>query len=133
MRHPKTGPSVEAIIQTLIKTGGMRTKAARSLHCDTKTIVNRMREYPEIQEALEEAEARRLDQAEMMLDKNIGKGDQRAIEFFLSRKGRGRGYGTDLKDDELDLATVIKLFETELAASKPPSLSDRSVIEASTE
>ena len=54
----------------------------RIIHCDIKTITNRMREYPEIQEALELAEACRLDEAETMLDRNIAKGNQKAIEFF---------------------------------------------------
>ena len=127
--HPKTGPSVQAIIRALLRTGGMRTKAARILSCDIKTITNRMKEYPEIQEALELAEARRLDDAEMMLDSNIKKGNQRAIEFLLSKKGKDRGYGHDKEEEkDLDLGTVIDLFEASLAAAKP-SFANRSVIE----
>jgi hypothetical protein len=128
--HPKTGPSVQAIIEALIKTHGMMSKAARILHCDVKTIGNRMREYPKIQEALELAESCRLDQAETMLDRNIGKGNQKAIEFFLKNKGKARGYGNDNdQDKEPDLGTVIEIFEVELAASKAASFPNSSVIE----
>jgi len=88
-----------------------------------------MREYPEIQEALELAEASRLDQAETMLDKNIKKGDQRAIEFFLKNKGKSRGYGTDPKDDEPDLEKVVADWQAMLEETKPPSLSNPSVLE----
>jgi len=35
----------------------------------------------------------RLDTAEKQLDKNIREGNQRAIEYFLTRQGRDRGYG----------------------------------------
>ena len=107
------------------------SKAARILNCDVKTITNRMKECPEIEKALAEAEDRRLDEAETMLDRNIGKGDQRAIEFFLSKKGKARGYGADLKekDDVTDLGTVIDLFEKSLAEAKPPSFSQSSVTE----
>lgn len=128
--HPKTGPTVQTIIKTLIKTHGMRTKAARILHCDIKTITNRMKEFPEIQEALEEAETRRLDQAETMLDRNVGKGNQRAIEFFLAHKGKARGYGHDIEEEKgADLGTVIEMFEASLEAAKPPGFPNRSVIE----
>lgn len=131
MRHPKTGPTVQAIIDALIKTHGMMSKAARILNCDVKTISNRMKECPEIAEALEEAEAIRLDEAETMLDKNVKKGDQRAIEFFLSKKGRLRGYGTDSKekDNVPDLGTVIDLFEKSLEEMKPPGFPNRSVFD----
>ena len=129
--HPKTGPTVQAIIEALLRTGGMMSKAARILNCDVKTITNRMKECPEIEKALAEAEDRRLDEAETMLDRNIGKGDQRAIEFFLSKKGKARGYGADLKekDDVTDLGTVIDLFEKALEEEKPPGFPNRSVLE----
>lgn len=109
----------------------MITKAAKVLFCDVKTITNRMREYPEIQEALELAEASRLDQAETMLDKNIKKGNERAIEFFLSKKGRLRGYGTDSKDEDdgFDLGKVVADWQAMLEETKPPSLSNPSVLE----
>ena len=118
MRHPKTGPTVAAIIQALIRTHGMLSKAGRILRCDVKTLSNRMKEFPEIEDALAEAEALRLDEAETMLDRNIAKGEQRAIEFFLSKKGRGRGYATDPKDDEPDLATVIEMFQKGIEEAK---------------
>ena len=89
-----------------------------------------MREYPEIQEALEVAEARRLDQAEMMLDRNIAKGNQKAIEFFLKNKGKARGYGHDNEQDQkMDLGAVIELFEASLEAAKPPGFPKQHVLE----
>jgi len=127
--HPKTGPSVQRIIEVLLRTGGMKTRAAKILACDVGTITNRMKEFPEVAVAIEEAQESRLDEAELMLDRNIAKGEQRAIEFFLSKKGRGRGYATDPKDNEPDLETVIALFEAGLAESRPPSLSNPSVLE----
>jgi len=116
--HPKTGPSIQKIIATLLKTGGMKTRAAKILACDVGTITNRMKEFPEVAVAIEEAQESRLDEAETMLDRNIAKGEQRAIEFFLSKKGRGRGYGTDSKDDEPDLQTVVELFQRSLEEAK---------------
>jgi len=128
-KHPKTGPTETEIIAALTQTHGMLSKAARILGCDRKTISNRLKEFPSIGQALEETEALRLDQAETMLDRNIAKGEQRAIEFFLSKKGRGRGYGTDSKDDEPDLQTVIELFQKGLEETRPTSFSQPSVIE----
>ena len=131
MRHPKTGPTETEIIAVLTRTHGMLSKAARILGCDRKTISNRLKEFPSIGQALEESEARRLDEAETMLDRNIAKGEQRAIEFFLSKKGRLRGYGTDSKDkdDEIDLGKVVADWQAMLEETKPPSLSNPSVLE----
>jgi len=129
--HPKTGPTVQAIIQALIKTHGMQTKAAGILNCDTKTISNRIRQFPAIQEALEQAEAIRLDNAETRLDQNIENGNQKAIEFFLKNRGGSRGYGQNLKDkdDEFDLGKVVADWQAMLEAEKPSSFSQPSAIE----
>ena len=54
-------------------------------------------------------------------------GNTMLLKFFLERilppppKNK--------EDDPMDLATVIELFEASLEAAKPPSFSDRSVIE----
>ena len=107
------------------------SKAARILSCDVKTLWNRRKEHPEIQEALEQAEAIRLDNAEMRLDKNIENGDQKAIEFFLKNRGGSRGYGQvpKDKDDEIDLGKVVADWQAMLEETKPPSLSNPSVLE----
>jgi len=129
--HPKTGPTVQAMINALLKTGGMKSRAAKILGCDVGTITNRQKESPAIEAALTEAESRRLDEAETMLDKNIKKGNERAIEFFLSKKGRLRGYGTDSKDEDdgFDLGKVVADWQAMLEETKPPSLSNPSVLE----
>jgi len=119
MRHPKTGPKVTAIIEALLRTGGMMSKTARILRCDVKTLWNRRKEHPEIQEALEQAEAIRLDNAETRLDQNIENGNQKAIEFFLKNKGASRGYGQNKEgDEEVDLGTVIEMFQKGLEEAK---------------
>ena len=90
-----------------------------------------MREFPEIENALVEAENQRLDQAEMSLDRNIKNGNEKAIEFFLKNKGKSRGYGQNLKDtdDEFDLGKVVADWQAMLEAEKPSSFSQPSVIE----
>jgi len=119
-KHPKTGPSVQRIIEVLLRTGGMKSRASKILGCDLGTIGNRMREFPEIANALVEAENQRLDQAEMSLDRNIKNGVQKAIEFFLKNKGKARGYGRDNdQDQEMDLNIVIEKFQKALEETKP--------------
>jgi len=107
------------MIDALLKTGGMKSRAAKILGCDVGTITNRQKEFPAIEAALTEAESRRLDEAETMLDKNIKKGNERAIEFFLSKKGKSRGYAYDKEEEEMDLATVIETFQKGLEEAKP--------------
>lgn len=47
-----------------------------------------------------------LDIAEGKLMKNIIDGNQNAIEFFLDRQGKGRGYGEKQQMDRQDVPTI---------------------------
>lgn len=47
-----------------------------------------------------------LDIAESKLMKNIIDGNQNAIEFFLDRQGKGRGYGEKQQMDRQDVPTI---------------------------
>jgi len=129
-KHPKTGPTETEIIAALTKTHGMLSKAARILGCDRKTISNRLKEFPSIGQALEESEALRLDEAETSLDRNIKNGSQRAIKFLLAHKGKTRGYGHDKEgDEEVDLGTVVEIFQKALEETRPTELPKQPVIE----
>jgi len=47
-----------------------------------------------------------LDVAEAKLMKNIVDGNQNAIQFFLDRQGKGRGYGEKQQMDRQDVPTI---------------------------
>ena len=71
-----------------------------------------------------------MDEAETMLDRNIKNGSQRAIEFLLAHKGKTRGYGHDKEgDEEVDLGTVVEIFQKALEETRPTELPKQPVIE----
>lgn len=49
--------------------------------------------HEHLEDALEDSREKMLDVAEFRMMQNIDKGDQGAIQYFLDRCGRTRGYG----------------------------------------
>lgn len=92
-------------IEALTKTMGIVTQAAQAAGVTRATIYNWRKEDPEFDAACEECTEVGLDFAENALMKNIQAGDTQAIKFFLSTKGRKRGYAENTVDGKL---TVIR-------------------------
>lgn len=64
---------------------------ARSLGCDRRTLSAYIKKrFPDLITEMRES---MLDVAEAKLLQNINSGNQNAIEFFLDRQGKDRGYG----------------------------------------
>lgn len=87
-RHRKP----EEVAQALRDARGLVTVAAERLGCDVKTVYDHIKRSPEVARAREEADDRMLDFAEAKLYKSIQDGELKAIIFFLSTKGKKRGY-----------------------------------------
>lgn len=85
--------TVEEVAAALRATGGIHTFAARRLGCAPNTIANYIRRYPELKQIEEEVTRTNLDIAESGLLLNIKAKDVPSIKFYLSTKGRERGYG----------------------------------------
>lgn len=62
---------------------------------------------PSFAQQLEEIEDEQVDYAESKLKVNISNGDQRAIEYFLDRKGKKLGYGP--KDSSINISNTQKV------------------------
>ena len=108
-----------AFLEALKETGGLVTSATKKVGVGSRnTIFLWRRQDPkfdaDFQETLAEATEMTLDLAESALLKNIKNGDIKAIKFYLSCKGKSRGY--DIKQ-EIDLnATITRpkvIFEDE--------------------
>ena len=84
--------SVEQIIAALGESHGMIAPAARSLGCSRDTIRRYLAEYPEIAEAIEDANEEVNDIAELKLLDAIKRGEAWAICFRLKTKAKNRGY-----------------------------------------
>jgi hypothetical protein len=84
--------SVEQMIDALAESMGMISPAARKLGCSRDTIRRYLAEYPEIAEAIEDANEEVNDIAELKLLDAITRGEAWAICFRLKTKAKNRGY-----------------------------------------
>lgn len=97
----------EQFIEALRATRGIQAQAARLIGCDRNTVMRYIREYPQVAQALEEARASVLDDAESVLvTKAIDEGDTTALMFLLRTVGRSRGYGHHETHEQAGVRTV---------------------------
>lgn len=89
----KKRPCNDRIKDVLERAGGAIDIAARALKCKSRTVRTWIKNDPELQEFLEDVEERNLDIAENYLFKNVVAGNVRAQIFYLSNKGKKRGWG----------------------------------------
>jgi len=82
----------EQMIAALKFAKGMRTKAAKLLGCDYKTLVKYINEYPEVAEAEQLSRETMLDAIELKAYAQAMKGDNTMIIFLLKTQGKSRGY-----------------------------------------
>ena len=84
------------MIVALRLTLGNVSEAAKKASVDRKSHNNWMHNNDKYRETFEEIEERNLDLSESKLLINVNKGNQKAIQFHLERKGKKRGYGKEL-------------------------------------
>ena len=112
-------PPNKLIGETLVKTFGRISVAARILGCNRILIHDRMMKHPELMQTCQDARRFVVPFTETKLFQNVANNDQRAIEFVLKNKGKG---WTKADEDEArasDLGTVIAMFEKALLENKP--------------
>ena len=84
--------NIQQIQNALLKANGLVSVAAKVLNCDNQTVYNYIKEFPQLNDTLQEARNKTLDLAENKLFELINEKDKTAIIFFLKTIGRGRGY-----------------------------------------
>jgi hypothetical protein len=81
------------MVQTALeKARGNLSKAAEALGVSRQTIYTYMNRYPELKDIRTDSVEYVIDIAEDWLEEDVLKGDQRAYEFYLKYRGKGRGY-----------------------------------------
>lgn len=109
----------ENFLLALEKSGGIITPAAQNAKVSRQTIFHWRKEDADfnakVTAKIEEVTEMVLDVAEAALMKNIQNGDMNAIKFYLSTKGRGRGYSLRYDVDmELSLIRPRIVYEDQL-------------------
>lgn len=95
----KTKERKDKLLKALEKNLGIVTPACRECGITRKTYYDYMKTDPEFKTAVEELNEVALDLAENMLLLKIKEGNERSIHFYLSRKGKSRGYGDKMDID----------------------------------
>lgn len=87
----------ELILAAIEGSGGVTNAIAAKLGVHRWTVWNWLKDDEDLQRAVREEQERMLDTAESNLLKAVKKGDPWAIRYFLSRKGKHRGYTTSVE------------------------------------
>jgi len=106
----------------LEKMRGNVALTAQALGVSRQTVYSYMERYPDLRGIREDAVEYVTDIAEGHLEKMILSGDQRAVEFWLRYRGKGRGYtlANDVKMETAlqlpsDVLDVMKAHNIALA------------------
>lgn len=73
-------------------SNGMKAEIARRLNCNWFTVNNYVKNNPFAQKLLDDEAEVVLDLAENVVINAIKNGDERVAEWYLSKKGKSRGY-----------------------------------------
>jgi hypothetical protein len=84
----------QGILGAIHRHAGVISLVARELGTSRQNIHQRIKASPELRAAMAEAEDELLDVAEGNIARLVREGDRATTMWFLSRKGRSRGYGT---------------------------------------
>ena len=97
MKKEKTGRppldfTEDEILAAVLGSNGIMTRVSNSLGCAYDTARKYMAMYPAAQAAFADEIEKVLDVAESKLFKAINSDDMESVKWFLSRRGKHRGY-----------------------------------------
>ena len=85
--------SAQVFIDAIAGTGGIVSAIARKVGCDWNTAKKYIDQYPTVKAAYDAECEAMLDLAESTVLKNIKDGDTQDAKWYLTKKGKRRGYG----------------------------------------
>ena len=101
------------IAQALRKTKGFQSKAAELLKVSPSAITQRIKKSPRLQKVLEQVKQKNLDNCEDKLLEAIDDSKDWAIKYYLSNKGKERGYGPDVGVNVAVVPSLTVVIENE--------------------
>lgn len=119
--------TVSQVKEALKSTRGTITHAADKLGCDPDTVAKYVKRYPALRAVVRSFRTRRVDTAELQLDKAIAEGARWAVMFTLSTQGKKRGYTqkTEQEVTNKGVAPVIQVvYEDGRNPDKPAPTKD---------
>lgn len=111
--------TAQQVADALLAAKGLVTVAARTLHCDPKTVDNYAKRYVMVREAKQQAREGILDMTEARLFQAIDKGEPWAIAMMLRTLGKDRGYVERTETDvrgKLTVESAAQMTDAEMEA-----------------
>ena len=91
------GYGAQIFIDAIPGTGGIVSAIARKVGCDWYTVKRYIDNYPTVKSAYDAECEAMLDLAESTVLKNIKDGDTQDAKWYLTKKGKRRGYGDSME------------------------------------
>jgi transposase-like protein len=85
--------TTQDFIDAIPGTGGIVSAIARKVGCDWATANKWVNEYPTVKRVYDAECESMLDLAESVILKNIKDGDTADAKWYLTKRGKRRGYG----------------------------------------
>ena len=102
--------TAQDFITAIPGTGGIVSAIARKVGCEWETARAWIDKYPTVKRAYDAECEAMLDLAESTVLKNIKDGDTQDAKWYLTKKGKRRGYGDSMEvTGEGGGALVVKL------------------------
>lgn len=84
--------TAQQMIDAILAAEGNLSAAARALDCSRMTVHRYVNDYSTVKDAYHDAVETKIDHVESKLHENIDKGSVTAQMYYLSTKGKHRGY-----------------------------------------
>lgn len=114
----KTGPknkiTKQKFLAALDGTGGILSSIALKLRVDRSTVYNFLNSNKDMSKYVEQEAERIIDLAEGKLVKKITEEESWAIKYYLSTKGKGRGYSVKIENVNTNINADIEEWERRL-------------------
>ncbi len=91
------GYTAQTFIDAIPGTGGIISAIARKVGCEWNTAKKYIDNYPTVRAAYDAECEAMLDLAESTVLKNIKDGDTADAKWYLTKKGKRRGYGDSVE------------------------------------
>lgn len=106
----RVGVSENKIIGALRKWGGIKSFAAKEVGMTRQCMHVRIEKSPKIKAALLEIEEETVDLGEGHVLKYLRDGDKDMVKYYLDRKGKRRGYGSNVQlgINEAQIEAIIR-------------------------
>lgn len=108
----KRPPTKTQIRQAILKSQGVMTNAAAHLGRTWGTTKKYIHKYPDLLDLFNEQVDRVTDVAENNLISDLYAGEQWATKFWLTTKGRNRGFGEHTEIEQIGDITVRVQIES---------------------